>query len=300
MPVFAHPFDIPLITTEQPFGKAKGLDFLNIPEDGDKTATFADAVAKSSALYTGIGKTLKKADLGSNTLYYLKEGDPDVIIREERGLSGRSIERTIETYRAHRTIIDRLAELGVSSVPYELRVYPSTFANSVEAYTVTKKVSGVNIFDAQFSEEEAPQAALMVDTFLKGLVGYNADYFHNRGFVKFDLIHVQDFAGNSYHNTQFIYGTLGDDTQKKIYLVDVESKIENIWRKDEQERLIVNNINRLGQMIFLMEQVLHGQRLEGARATLVELTHQIPETFQRYLDVAAIKQAFEDGTSSSK
>lgn len=139
-------------------------------------------------------------------------------------------------------------------------------------YIVVDKVAGTDFSHVEFADSELDQTRDELDKLVTLLGRYTEDNY------KSGKNHLRDIV--SLH--QYVYGTLGNDQQKRFYLVDVAPDLISAEQQPFDlypQRL---NIVELADDIAKAEQKLKGRQLTQARLQLETILGLAPESNPDY------------------
>ncbi len=210
--------------------------------------------------------------------------NPDVIVRVDKDyITNFEPNETRQRYLAARDLFARLTtQFGINVVKHDFVVGPNPDApDNPIYYIVSERIEGSNLKLKQYSPEEKSAAYEKLETLYCSLAEYLWDVYQNGGWMA-DL-----FDPERSGNLQFVWGKRQEETEDKIWLVDIDAKTN--FTHPRFHNHLSEGIPALSKIIEESETKL-GVRLERARHKIFQFLDSIPQGDKDYINAVYVKR----------
>lgn len=192
----------------------------------------------------------------------------------------------LASYLENRRILQSLpGKYGIAVPDFEIVIGPRA-GQEVTYYTLVDKVYGYEMEYHDIKPKDIKHVRKLVDVLYSSIALYFWDVYREGGWYLDDVIR---------DNSQFVYGKRKGEKEKRIYLVDIEPRLEylDVSKPESHERLFINAFNWLYELMKTMEYRV-GSKLELTRATLLNFAKSIPSSHLSYWQVLEAKIGLEE------
>ena len=160
---------------------------------------------------------------------------------------------------------------------------------------VVDEVIGNNLSVKKFKRSEREEAGRVLESFVISFVNFAKDIYQNGGFYPSDQL---------YH--QYVYGKTADDTENKVYFVDLDLKFNNFNRENPETFLPYSSliVGFIGGLIKYSESVAN-RSLGNARENYSKLLNSLfndptfPSDAREFLIEVLERIPYEDSQKES-
>lgn len=200
------------------------------------------------------------------------------------------IQWTQYEYMENKKILQKLRNQYNIPVPdFEIVIGPGEEPR-VTYYTVVDRIYGNNLEYGAIKPREKKRVGKLIDALYSSIGQYFWDVYLEGGWYLTDL--VRD-------NSQFVYGRKSGEKKKRLYLVDIEPRLEYLNPEDPRTHLslFIFAFNWLWELTKGMEARL-GSELVMTRRKLLDFANTISPNHEHYSFVQTMREELENNKRS--